>query len=498
MMVTDHIRSLHKHVNPAKPKDDLDKLLAKYRGSEYVMYQAACEKYGEAPDSMQKIIEMFLATQSLAEQQPVSTVEDDTLKSFGGVSVGFTPLEAPSHKLETLFAGDKKRNFITYVDPLTFAAEEVHDSRNPGRQVVRANCKFDPVSTFIKFPMSWIDHKKSCTARRAGTGEWETIEDHVDMSSTSTFEKGKYDRCVIFALYPEISEAGTTYFCSSLDLDDCKVVTMDAKRRKSYADGLGEIDKIDEITMACLAPKAARSNCHFGTSKLLCCIVSLCGTANAAHLAAAFDSSEVVTSTTWDSSVREDISRADPDLIIVAGVDGKYADVHNDLMATSGYGSTVVVLGNRRVCNNEEATSDLNTFFAAHGGENDSHFPEVLEDNALNARMNRVAAAAFPADAREEPSPVFDEVSGPQDVAEEISGDKDDLDQYLLDALPLPSEPRLEGERRRAWSKIPLRVRTAIRRLHRQFGHVPNKVLIQLMRLSRKDGPCVHRGGQKP
>jgi hypothetical protein len=209
--------------------------------------------------------------------------------------VVFTPLETPSHKLESLFKGDKKRNFITYVDPLTFAAEEAHDSRNPGRRVVRANCKFDPVSTFIKFPMNWIDHKKSCTARRAGTGEWETIEDRVEMSSTITFEKGKYDRCVIFALYPEITEAGTSYFCSSLDLDDCKVVTMDAKRRKSYADGLGEIDKIDEITMACLAPKAARRSCHFGASKLLCCIASLCGTANAAHLAAAFDSSEVLT-----------------------------------------------------------------------------------------------------------------------------------------------------------------------------------------------------------
>jgi hypothetical protein len=37
----------------------------------------------------------------------------------------------------------------------------------------------------------------------------------------------------------------------------------------------------------------------------------------------------------------------------------------------------------------------------------------VLKDIAFNARMNRVAAAAFPADAREEPNPVFDEVSGP-------------------------------------------------------------------------------------
>ncbi len=66
--------------------------------------------------------------------------------------------------------------------------------------------------------------------------------------------------------------------------------------------------------------------------------------------------------------------------------------------------------------------------------------------------MNRVAAAAFPADAREEPNPVFDEVSGPHDVAEDIPGDKDDLDQDLLDALPLPGEPKLEGERRREWN----------------------------------------------
>ena len=125
MMVTDHIRSLYKHVNPAKPNDDLDKLLAKYLGSEYVMYQAACEKYGETPDSVQKIIRIRrIPLQSLAEQQPVIhdpymvhdpviTIEDDTPETFGGVSVIFRPLEAPSHKLNSLFAGDKKRNFIT-------------------------------------------------------------------------------------------------------------------------------------------------------------------------------------------------------------------------------------------------------------------------------------------------------------------------------------------------------------------------------------------------
>ena len=42
-----------------------------------------------------------------------------------------------------------------------------------------------------------------------------------------------------------------------------------------------------------------------------------------------------------------------------------------------------------------------------------------------------------------------------------------------------------EAERRRAWTALPLRVRTAIRRMHRQFGHPSPTVLVQVLRAAR-------------
>eukprot|EP00959_Pyramimonas_sp_CCMP1952_P082695 1728072-Pyramimonas_sp.AAC.1 len=54
----------------------------------------------------------------------------------------------------------------------------------------------------------------------------------------------------------------------------------------------------------------------------------------------------------------------------------------------------------------------------------------------------------------------------------------------ILDQTKLPGEPKHEGKWRTAWLQIPLRTRVAIRRLHRQFGHVPNRFLVQLLRIS--------------
>ena len=51
-----------------------------------------------------------------------------------------------------------------------------------------------------------------------------------------------------------------------------------------------------------------------------------------------------------------------------------------------------------------------------------------------------------------------------EDLSKAIDREKD-----LLDAMPLPGTRVDEAERRRAWITLPLRVRTAIRRMHRQF-----------------------------
>eukprot|EP00959_Pyramimonas_sp_CCMP1952_P078274 1636190-Pyramimonas_sp.AAC.1 len=56
---------------------------------------------------------------------------------------------------------------------------------------------------------------------------------------------------------------------------------------------------------------------------------------------------------------------------------------------------------------------------------------------------------------------------------------------YILEQINLPGEPEHERRGRTAWLQIPLRTRVAIKRLRRQFGHVPNRAFVQLLRISR-------------
>ena len=63
--------------------------------------------------------------------------------------------------------------------------------------------------------------------------------------------------------------------------------------------------------------------------------------------------------------------------------------------------------------------------------------------------------------------------------------DLDDIvrqEEEMLENIPLPGTPTEEAERRKEWLKIPIRVRTAIRRLHIEFGHCPKSVLVPLLR----------------
>ena len=54
-----------------------------------------------------------------------------------------------------------------------------------------------------------------------------------------------------------------------------------------------------------------------------------------------------------------------------------------------------------------------------------------------------------------------------------------------LDEVDIPNLPIKAAERRAGWRSLPQKVRIAIRRLHRQFGHVPQKVLLKLLRSAR-------------
>ena len=101
-------------------------------------------------------------------------------------------------------------------------------------------------------------------------------------------------------------------------------------------------------------------------------------------------------------------------------------------------------------------------------------FVEVMAD--------RVACVAFPAEAaaemRDERGSTLDD---PGNDTMPVPPDEDlskavDREKFLLDAMPLPGTPVDEAERRRSWIALPLRVRAAIRRMHRQFGHPSSTV----------------------
>ena len=52
----------------------------------------------------------------------------------------------------------------------------------------------------------------------------------------------------------------------------------------------------------------------------------------------------------------------------------------------------------------------------------------------------------------------------------------------FLDTLPSAGFPKEESERRKAWSKVPRRVRLGIRRLHTMMNHKLKEVLVQVLR----------------
>ena len=59
-----------------------------------------------------------------------------------------------------------------------------------------------------------------------------------------------------------------------------------------------------------------------------------------------------------------------------------------------------------------------------------------------------------------------------------------DEEEQMLDEIPLPDIPAGEASRRQQWLQLSRQTRTAIRKLHRQFGHCPNRVLTEILRAS--------------
>ena len=78
-----------------------------------------------------------------------------------------------------------------------------------------------------------------------------------------------------------------------------------------------------------------------------------------------------------------------------------------------------------------------------------------------------------------------DEGDANVDMSPEEVGDLQAREQDLLDSVPLPGVPVRESERRKKWLKIHRKARAAIRKMHRDWGHLPRSVLKVILKAAK-------------
>eukprot|EP00959_Pyramimonas_sp_CCMP1952_P339250 7105284-Pyramimonas_sp.AAC.1 len=247
------------------------------------------------------------------------------------------------------------------------------------------------------------------------------------------------------------------------------------KKRKLCNDGISMIDSSDKFVSDVLKPKLAFSS----VVKILAFVIGM--TISPAH------GEEIVARESLGPGVMKEIVSSNPDFVIADTTETNISVVRDfceDLAQNNG--SVTVTFGYQNRCSNKEITDALNSYLESDDDLQSPNFVRFLRDLGRQIRLYRLVSTAFPAEAAAERMvEPFDSVEDAEDVATAPQEMLRDEEQDIIEGLPLPGEPTSEGERRKAWLKVSLRVRIVIRRLHRQFGHCPNRVLVQLMRLSR-------------
>ena len=115
-------------------------------------------------------------------------------------------------------------------------------------------------------------------------------------------------------------------------------------------------------------------------------------------------------------------------------------------------------------------------------------FVRWLEEWSTDKALDDQMSVAFPAAVQEElmeDENTFDSTLEAQDLAEENPVEDLIAEDTMLDNVHIPGLPEDEQDRRTKWRALPQRVRIAVRRLHRAFGHVPKNVMINLLRAAK-------------
>ena len=146
-------------------------------------------------------------------------------------------------------------------------------------------------------------------------------------------------------------------------------------------------------------------------------------------------------------------------------------------------------LGLAYVCNNDDLISAFGDFSSllVTDGISTWDFCQWLEDWSAEQSVVDSMSVAFPAavqeDEAEDQEGTLDVAWSPDDLARSYPVEDLIAEGTLLDDVGVPGLP--ETERRRASHKLPQRVRIAVRRLHRAFGHIPKVTMVNLLRAAK-------------
>ena len=116
-----------------------------------------------------------------------------------------------------------------------------------------------------------------------------------------------------------------------------------------------------------------------------------------------------------------------------------------------------------------------------------TEFADILSGIAESHHLNQLVDVAFAGteEAAAERPPI-DSIPTTQDLAPNIDDEElIDNEEELLEKIPLPGNPTTETQRRKRWLELPRRARIAIRRLHRNFKHLPKQALVQMLRAAK-------------
>ncbi|CAL1147306.1 unnamed protein product [Cladocopium goreaui] len=141
-------------------------------------------------------------------------------------------------------------------------------------------------------------------------------------------------------------------------------------------------------------------------------------------------------------------------------------------------------------CNDEQWTHEFESWFRGQTMDDvlSWKFADWIGSWAKEDDLNHQMGIAFVGDMHEEAHEEhqrLDALWDSDDRAQVNPVEELISEETLIDEVEIPGLPQDEVERRKQWKKLPARVRIAVRRLHRQFGHVPRQTMIHLLRAAR-------------